>query len=65
MMDPSQTVLSWRKCIDSVKFPKDSLEVIDLVCEWKQCDFLIWGHILGSMILVTLAGDCASSASVS
>lgn len=55
MMDPSQTVLSWRKCVDSVKFPKDSLEVIDLVCGWKQCDFLIWGHILGSVILVTLA----------
>lgn len=36
MMDPSQTVLSWRKFVDNVKFPKDSFGVIDLVCGWKQ-----------------------------
>lgn len=55
MMDPAQTVLSWRKFVDNVKFPKDSFGVIDLVCGWKQYAIMVWNHILGSVILVTLA----------
>lgn len=54
-MDPAQTVLSWRTSVDNVKSPKDSLEVIDLVCGWKQYVIMVWGHILGSVILVALA----------